>query len=213
MSVGDEGDYFLAHFAQARGPLEAPADQRAIPEPRLGFLGVIDGCLDMDLLGGLAAARPDWHVVLVGPIVGLSLRDIPQRPNLHLLGAKAHAELPAYLSGWDVALLPYARDAAMHYIGPTAMPEYLAAGRPVVATPVRDVVRPYGEAGIVRTAAGIPDFVEAVEAAMHDAYDPAWQARVAAALQARCWEPTLGRREALLMDSLEAVPRPTPDAA
>jgi UDP-galactopyranose mutase len=151
------------HFERARTPLPEPADQAAIPRPRLGYCGVIDERMDLDLLAGIADARPDWQIVLLGPIVKIDPAALPQRPNLHTLGLKSYADLPAYLAGWDVALMPFARNESTRFISPTKTPEYLAAGRPVVSTPIRDVVRPYGDLGLVEIADDPGSFVAAVE--------------------------------------------------
>ncbi len=110
------------HFARARQPLPDPADQAEIPHPRLGFFGVIDERLDLDLLAGVADARPDWQLVMIGPVVKIDPAVLPQRPNIHYLGGKAYADLPAYLAGWDVALLPFARNEATRFISPTKTP-------------------------------------------------------------------------------------------
>ena len=156
----------VAHFAQARTIVVDPEDQAAIPGPRLGFFGVIDERMDIELVEGVAAARPDWHLVLLGPVVKIDPAQLPRRPNIHYLGSKRYEELPQYLAGWDVALLPFARNEATRFISPTKTPEYMAAGKPVVSTSIRDVVRPYGQQGLVRIADTVPAFVSACVAAM-----------------------------------------------
>lgn len=156
------------HFAQARRIVDEPADQALIPHPRLGFFGVIDERMDLDLLAGVAAARPDWHLVLLGPTVKIDASQLPRRANIHYLGTKKYDELPAYVAGWDVALLPFARNEATRFISPTKTPEYMAAGRPVVSTSIRDVVRPYGQQGLVRIADDVETFVAACDAAMKE---------------------------------------------
>jgi glycosyltransferase involved in cell wall biosynthesis len=156
----------VAHFAQARGIAADPPDQASIPRPRLGFFGVIDERMDLALVSGLAAARPDWHIVMLGPVVKIDGATLPRAPNIHYLGGKSYEELPQYVGGWDVALLPFARNDATRFISPTKTPEYMAAGRPVVSTSIRDVVRPYGQQGLVRIADDVPEFVAACEAAM-----------------------------------------------
>jgi UDP-galactopyranose mutase len=154
------------HFASARTVDLDPPDQAPLPRPRLGFFGVIDERMDVDLLAGVADLRPDWQLVLVGPVVKIDPAVLPQRPNIHYLGPKSYSELPRYVGGWDVALLPFARNASTRFISPTKTPEYLAAGRPVVSTSIRDVVRPYGDGGLVRIADEPETFVAAAEAAM-----------------------------------------------
>jgi UDP-galactopyranose mutase len=152
----------LAHFARAREPQAEPADQAAIAHPRLGFHGVIDERLDIELVGELAAKRPDWHIVMLGPVVKIDPATLPQAANIHWLGSKSYDDLPAYLSGWDVAIMPFARNEATRFISPTKTPEYLAGGLPVVSTSIRDVVRTYGEAGLAEIADTATEFESAV---------------------------------------------------
>ena len=157
-----------AHFATARERLPDPPDQAPIPRPRLGFFGVIDERMDVDLVAAVADARPDWQIVLVGPTTKIDPAVLPRRANIHYLGKKDYSQLPSYVAGWDVALLPFARNESTRFISPTKTPEYLAAGKPVVSTSIRDVVQPYGEQGLVHVADDPAQFVAAVERAMHD---------------------------------------------
>lgn len=154
-------------FQTARTIAQEPADQKPIPHPRLGFYGVLDERFDAALLGAAAALRPSWHWVIVGPTVSkIDPATLPSAPNIHYLGSKPYSALPAYLSGWDVALLLFARNESTRFISPTKTPEYLAAGRPVVSTSIRDVIRPYGDLGLARIADISEEFVAACEAAM-----------------------------------------------
>jgi UDP-galactopyranose mutase len=190
----------VSHFAAARRPTADPVDQAGIGRPRLGFFGVIDERMDIALLDAVAAARPDWQLVLVGPVVKIDPATLPRRANIHYLGSKTYEELPRYLAGWDVALLPFAINEATRFISPTKTPEYLAAGKPVVSTPIRDVVRPYGQQGLVRIAADAPAFVAACEAAL--AEDATARIRQADAfLRQTSWDGTW-RRIRLLVDRL-----------
>ncbi len=181
----------VAHFAQARTNKEDPADQANIPHPRLGFYGVIDERMDIELLEAIAEARPDWHLVMIGPVVKIDPATLPRRENIHYLGGKDYKELPAYLSGWDLAMLPFARNESTRFISPTKTPEYLAAGKPVVSTSIRDVVRPYGQEGLVRIADTVAEFVAAAEAAMkEDCEESGWLARVDGFLEQISWDRT-----------------------
>jgi UDP-galactopyranose mutase len=125
-----------AHFCKARAHQFDPADQEELPRPRLGFYGVIDERFDIELLDAVAAMRPSWSFVMVGPIVKISEDELPKRPNIYYLGGKTYDQLPAYLSGWDVALMPFAMNESTQFISPTKTPEYLAGGKPVVSTPI-----------------------------------------------------------------------------
>jgi len=143
-------------------------DQARIARPRLGCFGVIDDRIDLELVEGVAKTRPDWQLVLVGPLGKLDLAQLPRRPNIHYLGMKTYEELPAYLSGWDVAIMPFAHNDATAGMSPMKTPEYLAAGRQVVSTALPDVVSPFGEKGLVRIADTLPQFVHAVDAALDE---------------------------------------------
>jgi UDP-galactopyranose mutase len=178
-----------AHFRTARRALPAPDDQAAILGPRVGYTGVIDERLDLSLIGALAEAQPDWSIVLVGPIAKIDEADIPAAPNIHRLGMKGYGELPAYLSGWDAALMPFAHNEATAYISPTKTPEYLAAGLPVASTAIHDVVEPYGRLGLVEIGDGADGFIAAARRAMATDRD-ALQAEADAFLAERSWDRT-----------------------
>ncbi|GMA15554.1 glycosyltransferase family 1 protein [Deinococcus metallilatus] len=190
-----------AHFAQARSGLADPADQRDLPRPRLGFYGVLDERFDIDLIGELARRRPEWQFVLLGPVVKIDPADLPRAENLHYLGMKKYAELPAYLAHWDVALLPFALNEATEFISPTKTPEYLAAGVPVVSSGIRDVIRPYGERDLVRIADGVDAFEAACAAALAERGTAAGQARQERAdayLSTLSWDRTWADMSALI---------------
>jgi glycosyltransferase involved in cell wall biosynthesis len=178
-----------AHFACARQEMEDPEDQKSIPHPRIGFYGVLDERLDTPLLKKLAALHPDWHIVLLGPLVKIQEEDLPRADNLHYLGSKSYSDLPRYLAGWDVAILPFARNASTRFISPTKTPEYLAAGKPVVSTPIQDVVHPYGEMGLVRIASTAEEFAEAIIASLRPK-DPSQRRRVDEFLADMSWSKT-----------------------
>ncbi len=157
-----------AHFKQARNITDEPIDQKQIPHPRFGYCGVIDERLDTKLLAKIAILRPDWQFIMIGPVVKISDKDLPRRANIHYLGGKNYQELPAYMAGWDVALMPFALNDSTRFISPTKTPEYLAAGKPVVSTAIRDVVRPYGEMNLVFIASTAEEFVAACEKALRE---------------------------------------------
>ena len=182
----------VAHFALARQPLSEPRDQEGIPKPRIGFFGVLDERLDLDLLRNIAQLTPGWQFVMVGPVAKIDPGHLPSRPNIHYLGSKSYKELPRYIAGWEVAMLPFARNEATRFISPTKTPEYLAAGRPVVSTSIPDVVRPYGEEGLARIADTPELFVDAIRAAL---CDPAsrWLPRADAFLSGNSWDATWSR--------------------
>lgn len=152
-----------AHFKKARNISDLPADQAAISHPQLGYIGVIDERINIDLIREMAEKRPDFQIVMIGPVVKISEDELPRLENIYYLGMKNYDELPAYLAGFDVTLMPFALNDATKFISPTKTPEYLAAGKPVVSTAIRDVVRPYGEQNLVRIAENADEFITAIE--------------------------------------------------
>jgi UDP-galactopyranose mutase len=192
------------HFAKSRSDLFDPADQEDLPLPRLGFYGVIDERFDTELLGNIAAMRPQWSFVMVGPVVKISDEDLPKLPNIHYLGSKTYGELPAYLSGWDVALMPFAMNDSTQFISPTKTPEYLAGGKPVVSTPVKDVVRHYGHLEGVKIASDAEAFVAACDEALELARnsESGWLGEADLMLSALSWDTTQARMAGLVDERL-----------
>jgi UDP-galactopyranose mutase len=192
------------HFAPARldtGSAEARLADRLqghLPRPRLGFYGVIDERLDLDLVAHLADARPAWQVVMVGPVVKIDPQRLPQRPNLHWLGMQDYGTLPHLMAGWDLCLMPFAINASTRFISPTKTLEYMAGEKPVVSTPVHDVVQLYS--GLVSVAPAGDAFVEACQALLNES-PQARQRRAEAMLNtvfSRSWDHTVAAVHALL---------------
>lgn len=190
------------HFARARISVPSPLDQKDIPSPRLGFFGVVDERMDLDLLDAVASARPDWSLVVIGPVVKIDPTTLPRHANIHYLGAKDYGDLPLYIAGWDVALMPFALNDATRFISPTKTLEYLTAGVPVVSTPIQDVVHPYGDQGLVVVAATPAEFIAAIDVALalDAASRAALQQRVDAFLDGTSWDDTWARMNVLLDD-------------
>ena len=186
----------VEHYRTARGQLPDPEDQRTIARPRIGFFGVIDERLDLELLERIASERPDWSLVMLGPVVKIDPATLPKLPNIHYLGKKRYEELPAYLANWDVAMMPFALNESTRFISPTKTLEYLAGGKPVVSTMIRDVVTPYADSGLVQVASS-DDFVAAVERALAGDALPD-MAEVDALLTRTSWRQTWGQMSALI---------------
>jgi UDP-galactopyranose mutase len=194
------------HFARARPGLAThePEEQASLPRPRLGYFGVIDERLDLSAVEMLASQHPDWQIVMVGPIVKIDPASLPRRRNIHYLGQRSYADLPAYLSGWDVCLLPFALNDATRFISPTKTLEYMAAERPIVSTRITDVVSSY--AHIVYLADSPTDFARACERAL-GASPAERETRTAAgraALAGTSWDLTASAMEHLIEESLAA---------
>ena len=193
-----------AHFAQARGELEEPVDQKLSSRPRFGFYGVVDERMDLELIARVADAHPDWSLIIVGPVVKIDPAELPVRANIHYLGGKKYEELPAYLGGWDVALMPFAINDSTKFISPTKTPEYLAGGRPVVSTPITDVIRHYGDLDGVFIAGRPEDFVAACEQALALSREGEWLSQVDLKLANLSWDITFARMSGLIAETIDA---------
>lgn len=180
----------VAHFAKARENWTDPADQASIPHPRAGYCGVLDERFDVALISELTRILPHFHFVFIGPTAKIDSESLPQGQNVHYLGMKPYEELPAYLARWDVCILPFALNESTRFISPTKTPEYLAAGKRVVSTPIRDVVVDYGLPGLVEIAASPEEFAAALNRSIEWAPDAAWSRAVANKLASSSWEKT-----------------------
>jgi UDP-galactopyranose mutase len=203
-----------AHFAAARAGNEEPMDQRRISRPRIGYAGIVDRRLNLELVAEMAALQPTWQFVFVGPVE----RDpatLPVAPNIHYLGPKTYAAMPSYLAGWDVAMMPLTRNEVTRYMSPGETAEYLAAGRPVVSTSVPDIVSTYGNRDLVRLADTPHEFIVAIAASLTEergpkqceadvflsgmSWDRTWREMT------QCIEQTLSERASLGLPPLEAA--------
>jgi len=194
------------HFRIARQQVPEPVDQQAIPHPRLGYFGVLDERIDLDLIDKLADGRPDWHFVFVGPMAKIDPAHLPVKANIHYLGSKPYGELPYYLAGWDIAIMPFALNEATRFISPTKTPEYLAGGKPVISTPVQDVVVPYGEEQLVYIASSPEEFITAAENALSNNDHDKWLSNVDAYLAGISWDKTWQEMSMLIGEAMESKP-------
>ena len=188
-----------AHFETARLPNPEPDALAGIGRPRLAYAGVIDERLDLELIAALADSGVG-EVVLIGPIAKIDPDDVPSRPRVHRLGMRSYDELPALFSHVDVGLMPFALNEATRFISPTKTPEYLAAGLPVVSTPITDVVRGYGDLDMVEIADGPEAFVWACRSALAQ---PRALTAVDERLAGMSWDATWAAMEALIGDLLQ----------
>ncbi|MDQ2840273.1 MAG: glycosyltransferase family 1 protein [Acidobacteriota bacterium] len=193
----------VPHFARARMLVEEPPDQAALPHPKLGYAGVIDERIDLELIRRVAELRPGRQLVFLGPVVKIDPACLPRAANIHYLGMKQYADLPAYFSGWRVGLLPFALNEATRFISPTKTPEYLAAGLQVISTSIRDVVSPYGDQCLARIVNNAQEFVEAGDAMLANAPDRDFRARVDNFLSQSSWESTWSEMNHLIRRVLD----------
>lgn len=195
------------HFLQARSYSGDFQELAQIQRPRIGYAGVIDERLDLELIDNVARLRPEWQLIMIGPVVKISTDSLPQRTNIHWLGMKDYADLPKYFAGWDAAMMPFALNDATRFISPTKTPEYLAAGLPVISTPIRDVVRPYGKLGLVRIAATAEEFIIEAESAMNTDMCLKWRERADEFLRGLTWDSVWAGMNRHILSSLK---RPSP---
>jgi UDP-galactopyranose mutase len=190
------------HFLQARGTVPDPADQKNIKGTRFGFYGVIDERFNIKLIEQLALQRPQWQFILVGPVVKIDQQDLPAQKNIHYLGGKSYNELPLYLSGWDIAMIPFEKNESTKFISPTKTPEYLAGGKPVISASIMDVVDPYGDNKLVYIADEASEFIAAAETEIKRTakQKKEWLQKVDAFLSSNSWDITVER----MMDHIAA---------
>lgn len=188
------------HFAQARRRPVDPSDQAALPHPRIGYFGVIDERMDLALVARAAAELPDVQFVMVGPVVKIDPAELPRAANIHWLGGKSYADLPAYLGNWQAGWMPFALNEHTRFISPTKTPEFLAAGLPVTSTAVADVVSGWGRDGLVRIA-DARSMPEALRASLAGT-DPEWAGKVNRRLSDMSWESTWRSMESQIMARL-----------
>ena len=190
------------HYFKARLHTIDPKDQASIPHPRIGYFGVIDERIDLTLIEGVAKRKPEWHMIMVGPVAKISPDSLPKLPNIHYLGMKHYSELPSYISGWDIAMMPFAHNESTRYISPTKTPEYLAAGKPVISTPIIDVLRQYGRNGLVNIAGTPEEFVRVGVLELENTDRDEWMQHVNEFLSQNSWDKTWQRMMYLLTRKL-----------
>ncbi|MBT1702553.1 glycosyltransferase family 1 protein [Chryseosolibacter indicus] len=199
----------VPHFNKARTYSADPEDQASIPHPRIGFFGVLDERMDFDLVEAVAKRKPDWHFVMIGPVTKIDPNSLPNLTNIHYLGMKPYSELPDYISGWDVAMMPFAHNESTRYISPTKTPEYLAAGKPVVSTPIIDVIRQYGRHGLVNIAGTSEEFVRVVSLELENHDREEWLDNVDDLLSQNSWDKTWQKMMYLITRKLNEKQRMT----
>lgn len=149
------------HFKKAKENISVPEDMKNLQKPIIGYLGVIDERIDLDLLQKTAKLKPEMAFVMIGPLAKIGEDDLPREKNIHYLGMKDYKLLPNYLQAIDIAMMPFALNDATKYISPTKTLEYMAAGKPIISTAIKDVERDYNHCiSIVDTA---EEFAHAIE--------------------------------------------------
>src|SRR5690606_27777054 len=170
-----------------------------IGRPILGWFGVIDERVDYAMIGEMARKRPDWSFCLVGPVVKVDPAHLPHCPNLFWLGSRDYQQLPDYCRAFDVCMMPFAMNKSTEFINPTKGLEYMATGRPIVSTPVRDVVRQWSDICYIASAAD--EFIAAADEAL-DNPDRARIEKGLALAKENSWERTVQKMQELIRDAI-----------
>ena len=201
------------HFRQALDAAISHPDQAHIPGPRLGFYGVIDERFDTDLVRQMAAAHPEWQIVLVGPVVKIDPAELPRAANVHYMGQRNYDELPKFLAGWDLCLLPFAMNESTKFISPTKVLEYMAAEKLSVSTPITDVKVPYGD--VVAIASTADEFIAACERMLAASSEEKTRLieRMREIVANTSWDKTAGRMHELIQTTTPGETRSAAAAA
>ena len=196
-----------SHFSAAQDPgTSVPPDIDFMTRPILGWFGVIDERVDYNMVGEMARMRPSWSFAMVGPVVKVDPNLLPHFPNLYWLGGRDYSVLPNYCRAFDICMMPFAINAATEYINPTKALEYLATGRPIIGTPVKDVVRQYSElVEVVKTA---DEFVAAAERFLANPPAERIQRGIDKA-RLSSWENTVQEMQGLITEAISKKARPS----
>ncbi len=187
----------IEHFARAADPSRFPAPIDSLNgSPVIGYYGVIDERMNLELLRAMAERHPEWQIVMLGPVVKIDPAELPQAPNLHYPGMKQYDELPAYLAHFDVAIIPFAINESTRYLSPTKTLEYMAAHKPIVSTAIVDVRELYGD--VVRIGETTDEFIAHVEQALTQPADADQHARELEILSRYSWDGIANGMRAVL---------------
>ncbi|WP_051199977.1 glycosyltransferase [Flavobacterium subsaxonicum] len=184
------------HFAQAQNGIALPQDIANIKGPIAGYFGVIDERINLDMLNDVALLKPDVSFVMIGPLAKIGEHDLPRQANIHYLGMKDYKELPGYLKAFSVALMPFALNDATKYISPTKSLEYMAAGKPIISTAIKDVVRDYSTCIMIVESAD--EFATAIDAAFSVAHNAIIEQEYSNILKKTSWNATVEKMRALI---------------
>lgn len=190
------------HFAQAQDTSKPiPADMQGIKKPIIGWFGVIDERVDYDLIREAAKLRPDYSFVMVGPVVKVDPASLPQAENIHWMGGRDYKELPDYCRAFDICMMCFAINEATEFINPTKALEYLATGKPVISTPVRDVLRQYSDlVDIVRTPG---ELVETIDRLVKSPNEDRIRKGIEKARESS-WEGTVSQMRNLIHEAIDS---------
>lgn len=191
------------HFNRARKPNKLKLRNNL--NLKLGYSGVIDERFDLELIRAMALKKPNWLFEIIGPVVKIDPNELPKLPNIHYIGPVDYQQLPEFLITWDIALIPFLLNEATRFISPTKTPEYLAAGLPVISTPIRDVVHPYGINKLVKIGRYADEFIDLTEEwiRLTPKQKKNWLSQVDEFLNQQSWEKTCSGMLLKIEETLE----------
>lgn len=184
------------HFSQQLTYEDVPNDMRRINSPIVGYFGVIDERIDYDLIRETAVLLPNINFVMIGPFAKVEEHDLPRATNIHYLGMKSYDELPNYLCGFDVAMMPFALNDATKYISPTKTLEYMAAGKPIISTKIADVVTDYSHC--VKLVSNATEFANEIESLLENKNGLTLQSQYREILDRTSWDATANRMKSII---------------
>lgn len=189
------------HFEKALNGIAIPNDLASINGPVVGYFGVIDERIDLDMINEVALLKPDVSFVMLGPLAKISDEDLPRQQNIHYLGMKDYAQLPAYLKGFSIAMMPFALNDATKYISPTKTLEYMAAAKPIISTAIKDVVRDYKSC--VKIVATAEEFATAIDTILSEMPDVFMKYEYTEILKNTSWDATANKMKTLLKTAVK----------
>lgn len=195
-----------AHFVKSlETKTQIPLDLALVGHPIVGFYGVIDERIDLQLLSAIARKMPEVTFVMIGPVVKIDETDLPQHKNLIYPGSQPYNKLPEYLKAVDIAMMPFALNESTKFISPTKTLEFMAALKPIISTPIRDVMREYSE--VVRIVNGVDEFEKAINYYVHEPKTAkiSRKMRQQQILQNTAWSKTVESMKALIKNKLQEV--------
>lgn len=195
----------IAHFQKAlEKDTKVPKDLLSIKKPVVAYYAVIDERADLELIAEIADLMPKYSFVMIGPVAEgkVNINDLPKRENIYWMGGKPYDQLPNYLKGFDICMMPFALNQATKFISPTKTLEYMAALKPIISTPVYDVARDYSE--MVSIVTNAKEFKEAVEYYLNEPKDKK-DKRVELqkeVLKKTSWDQTANQMEDLILEAI-----------
>lgn len=184
------------HFEKAMNGVIVPDDIACISHPVVGYFGVIDERLDLELIREAAETHPDISFAMIGPLAKISEEDLPRLENIHYLGMKSYEILPNYLKAFAIAMMPFALNDATKFISPTKTLEYIAAGKPIISTPIKDVVRDFNHC--VTIVENAQEFSDAILFILENHHDLSLEFEYEEILEKTSWNKTVEKMSLLI---------------